>query len=54
MESVKKIIYMPLDKLHQLASNDIEILKHNRQVFFDTPYVSFYDTIQNCIKFNSY
>ena len=54
MESVKKIIDMPLDKLHQLAFNDIEILKHNRQVFFDTPYVSFYDTIQNCIKFNSY
>jgi hypothetical protein len=51
LESVKKLIDIPIFELHSLCKNDIEILEHNRSVFFKRHYSSLYDSIKNCIEY---
>lgn len=45
MECVNKIINMPIDELHRLATQDIDILHHNRKLFWTLPYHTMHDKI---------
>lgn len=50
LESVKDFLNIPLEKLHELYVKDIDILKHNQRVFFDKPYYSLHDRVQNIME----
>jgi hypothetical protein len=45
IECANKIINMPMDELHTLAIRDIDILHHNRTLFWTLPYHTMHDKI---------
>lgn len=48
LESAKKLLELPIERLQELYVKDRDILVHNRQVFWDRPYDSLHDKV---IKF---
>lgn len=50
LESIGKLAAMPIDELHSLYLRDKHILEHNRQVFFNKPYDSLYEKVNNAIS----
>ena len=50
LESVKKIRALSYEELTYNANRDIELLKHNRNVFFTRSYDSLYDKIQAIVN----
>lgn len=50
IKAVYKLRNISLTELKQLANSDIDIIKHNRQLFFTKPYMSLYDEIKSRIN----
>lgn len=50
VKCVLKLRDMPLQQLAKLANQDINIIKHNRNLFYSKPYMSFYDEIKSKTK----
>lgn len=50
MKSFSKVRLLSLTQLEEKRYNDIDILKHNRQIFYDRQYCSLYDSLINSIN----
>jgi len=54
IESLKKLNDYSLDELFNMAKNDLNILEHNRSIFYSRPYSYplLADKIKSCIEYN--
>lgn len=50
MKSFTKLRFMDLQKLENLCNQDIDILKYNREVFYQRPYHSLHESIEKLIN----
>ena len=50
MKSFARLRFLSLTDLENLCARDIDILIHNRQVFYDRPYDSLYDSLQKILN----
>lgn len=50
MKSFARLRFIKLPELQDLCNKDIDILIHNRQVFFDRPYDRLYDSLKKIIN----
>ena len=50
MKSFTKLRFKKLEELEMLCNKDIDILHHNKQIFFDRPYCSLYEELQKSIN----
>lgn len=54
LNSVNKLLQYSVEELMNLFNKDIDILHHNRQVFFDRPYDKLYPKVLEYIKNNNW
>ncbi len=50
MKSFARLRFISLTDLENLCTRDVDILMHNRQVFYDRPYDSLYDSLNKVIN----
>lgn len=54
IESVKKLLKHSREDLYDFYLKDRDILKHNQEIFFKTPYDSLYKKVVDCIKYHGW
>ncbi len=54
LKTVKETVEIPLESWHIHYTKSFDIIRHNRQVFFNRPYDSLYDSINTYIKEKDY
>lgn len=50
MKSFSRVRFLTLEQLEEKCNSDIDILYHNRQIFYDRPYHSLYESLSKSIN----